>query len=1472
MATPDADDTTVATPGVGDTTTATDGAGADDRALIRTLLADRQAMQESLNTLVRLVQRTHTADGDPAGRTNPKDPKLTKFSESTDDIEAYLTTFERLMTAHNVDTARWAYMLAPQLTGKAQQAFAAMPSTSSGSYDQVKTAILRRYDISEETYRQRFRGASCKEGESYRELAVRLSDLLDKWMKEYKADPQQVLEQIATEQLLSKLPRSVQIYVRERKPKSVSEAGEMADDYVRARRPITDEKKPQPKLEEPIRCQYCDKKGHSAKECWKAGAARPTGQSERTGLKPWPVTEKTDPTVETSTVRRKDKRYKCHACNEVGHFAANCPSKPTMYTDSHSPNEWVGDPSRAIHMFKVASVTRSGEVEGIPVDDMTLDTGSARTIINSKLVSDSTEITGEIPIRCAHGDIQIYPLAQVEVRLGERCFMVEAAVSKTLPLSVLLGRDVPELLDMLNDPDPTDVMAVMTRAQSKKHQQEIKRLEESDRLSGASPNTLSGEPTSSQPVSLETKDSDPQSSVEEPTGDAPPFNFDAELFVPKTPRVRKSRQAKRDERQAHQRRQVNDVQSLSKIELRQLQENDETLAPVRRSLKRPEEAQRGDFYEEDGLIYRKWIPRGRDSEMAVEQLVLPKECRSSVLMMAHSIPLSGHLGRKKTGDRVLQRFYWPTLFQDVAAKCKTCPECQKTASRPKVIAPLIPLPIVDVPFERIAMDIVGPLPRSRSGNKYVLVICDYASRYPEAVPLRSIDASHVAEELLKFFSRVGIPKEVLTDQGSNFMSKLLSETYRMLGVKPIRTTPYHPQTDGLVERFNQTLKAMLRRAATESGKDWDKLIPFLLFAYREVPQSSTGFSPFELVFGRHVRGPLDILKEAWEGDSKTPESVASYLISMHERLSKMTELVRDNMAKAQDTQKQWYDRHARSRSFKVGDQVLVLLPTSSNRLLAQWHGPYPVTKTHSQVTYEVDMLDKHKRCRVFHVNMLRKWNPPTPLSLWADNDEDHFEHATSWNDNSGDNKPLISKRLTKQQQRELSDLLANFSDVLSDLPGKTDVVQHRITLKEKKAIRQPPYRLAHAYRELVQKEIKEMLAAGIVEPSNSEWASPIVLVRKKDGSMRFCVDYRKLNSASEADAYPMPRVDELIDTLGRAKFISTLDLTRGYWQVPVEPNSRPFTAFTTPFGLYQFTVMPFGLHGAPATFQRLMDRILVGQEAHAAAYIDDVVIQSNTWEDHLTHLRLVLESIRLAGLTVKARKCQLAMEECVYLGHVVGNGVVRPEISKVAAVQSFKQPTTKKEVRIFLGLTGYYRKFIPNYASVSAPLSDLTRRNRPNQVEWSTLCEESFVRLKQLLCTDPILQSPDFTKQFTVQTDASDRGVGAVLSQPDDSGQDHPVAYFSKKLLPREEHYSTIEKECLAIKLAVQAFRVYLLGRPFVIQTDHRALEWLDKLRENNSRLTRWSLALQPFVFQVKYRCGKLNGNADSLSRYIDAT
>ena len=229
--------------------------------------------------------------------------------------------------------------------------------------------------------------------------------------------------------------------------------------------------------------------------------------------------------------------------------------------------------------------------------------------------------------------------------------------------------------------------------------------------------------------------------------------------------------------------------------------------------------------------------------------------------------------------------------------------------------------------------------------------------------------------------------------------------------------------------------------------------------------------------------------------------------------------------------------------------------------------------------------------------------------------------------------------------------------------------------------------------------------------------------------------------------------------------------------------------------------MPFGLQGAPATFQRLIDRVLKGMESYAAAYLDDLVIHSRTWAKHLAQVRSVLQRLREAGLTAKPSKCQFGMAQCVYLGHIVGNGMVQPERGKLQGVEAFSNAKTKKEVRFFLGLTGYYRKFIPDYASIAASLTDFTKKTSPNQVLWNERCEAAFKRLKDLLCSAPVLQSPDFERDFVLQTDASD-GVGAVLSQVDDTGADHPVAYFSRKLLLREQKYSTIEKECLAIKLA----------------------------------------------------------------------
>ncbi|KAL1261364.1 hypothetical protein QQF64_006629 [Cirrhinus molitorella] len=268
------------------------------------------------------------------------------------------------------------------------------------------------------------------------------------------------------------------------------------------------------------------------------------------------------------------------------------------------------------------------------------------------------------------------------------------------------------------------------------------------------------------------------------------------------------------------------------------------------------------------------------------------------------------------------------------------------------------------------------------------------------------------------------------------------------------------------------------------------------------------------------------------------------------------------------------------------------------------------------------------------------------------------------------------------------------------------------------------------------------------------------MVPKPDGTLRFCNDFRRLNEVSEFDGYPMPRVDELLDRLGRARYISTLDLTKGYWQVPLTKDARAKTAFSTPSGHWQYRTLPFGLHGAPATFQRLMDVLLRPHQAYAAAYLDDVVVHSERWEDHLDRLRRVLMELRRAGLTANPRKCHLALSEAKYLGFQVGRGLIKPQEKKVAAILSAPRPTSKTQVRAFLGLAGYYRCFIPNFSSLAAPLTDLTRKGQPEKVSWGPAAEEAFQQVKTALTSEPVLRAPDFNCPFLLQTDASDTGLG----------------------------------------------------------------------------------------------------------------
>ena len=342
--------------------------------------------------------------------------------------------------------------------------------------------------------------------------------------------------------------------------------------------------------------------------------------------------------------------------------------------------------------------------------------------------------------------------------------------------------------------------------------------------------------------------------------------------------------------------------------MRQWQQLDLSLAKARELAEGSQAEESGGrvhFFYQDGLLYRWWWPEDSNAGdvWSCEQLVLPRKCRSIVLRLAHDVPMAGHLGVTKTKDRVLQWYYWPGVFKDIADYCRTCEVCQQSQLRWPARAEMVPMPLINKPFQRIAMDLVGPLPWTQCGNHFILCdymtrypeaialpstealcICDYATRSPEAIALPSTEALRISKELVAVFARVGIPDEIFLDQGTNFMSTLREEVYRLLQVKWIWTSPYHPQTDGLVERFNGTLKMMLRRFVSRNQKDWDDYLPYLLFAYREVPQVSTGFSPFELMYGRRVRGPLDVLRESWTGCAAEETTAIAHVVEMRNRL------------------------------------------------------------------------------------------------------------------------------------------------------------------------------------------------------------------------------------------------------------------------------------------------------------------------------------------------------------------------------------------------------------------------------------------------------------------------------------------------------------------------------------------------------------------------------------------------------------
>ena len=464
--------------------------------------------------------------------------------------------------------------------------------------------------------------------------------------------------------------------------------------------------------------------------------------------------------------------------------------------------------------------------------------------------------------------------------------------------------------------------------------------------------------------------------------------------------------------------------------------------------------------------------------------------------------------------------------------------------------------------------------------------------------------------------------------------------------------------------------------------------------------------------------------------------------------------------------------------------------------------------------------------------------------------------------------------LPQSKQVELRNLLLKYQGIFASnnsQPGTTNVVKHEIDTGNSQPISQAPYRSNPEKRKEIHRQVQSLLDAGQIECSTSPWASPILLVPKKDGGWRMCVDYRKVNAVTKKVSYPIPRTEDTFDYLLQARWFSKVDAASGFWQVPMETSSKEKTAMITPDGLFQWKVMPFGLCNAPATFQRLMDVVLSGLKwKECLVYLDDVLIFSKDWDEHLLHLNHVFDKLEKANISLKLSKCEFAKNEIQFLGHIVKDQKLVPDERNVEAVLNFPTPKDLTGVRAFLGLVGHYRRFIPKFADKSEALRKLLKKGKA--FVWEKDQDDSFTELKKIITEKPVLGLPDFSMPFKLSTDASNIGISAVLSQIDEAGKElYVIGYRSRALRGAEENYSTIEKEMLAIIYGLQKFDYYLMGTslPFEIVTDHQPLCHLPKTKDPYGRIGRWALLLQGYNYKIRHLPGQQNVVADVLSRYF---
>jgi len=936
---------------------------------------------------------------------------------------------------------------------------------------------------------------------------------------------------------------------------------------------------------------------------------------------------------------------------------------------------------------------------------------------------------------------------------------------------------------------------------------------------------------------------------------------------------------------------------------------------------------KGNFEVENGVLMRRDKLLGHD----IKQIVLPQGRRDHVLEMGHGL-CGGHMAWRNTANRIRLSFWWPTFRADVIQWVSKCDVCQRKA---RVTCwdrvPITPIPRAEEPFSHWFMDVGGPLSGDKLPYNYFLILCDSMSRYPMAFALRTVTSITIVNSLISVFQLFGCASYISCDNATCNASALTQECLRRMGCSPRFITPGHSPADGLAERLVSTTKSLIAKVATDHPKTWHKHLGYIMWALREVPNETTNVPPALLAFGRVPRGPLAILKETWCGEREFPPGLTKgpleYLKELHENLRIAQQYAGSHAHRAQQRYAERYNLRSRDKHFVVGDEVLILKPDSTvSRVFSKWKGPAKIVTVKSPYSYIVELDGARYH---LHANYLRRYNVQADAVSYNSSafasvstvklkpledgeicvdlsetrptaDQLHISTCAIIHDEDGDFgavqtvgsatdatdqvSRLPSKRLDPaaiahlelHQQRQLLEVLDRYPDVFCDEPGLCTLVQHDIPLTaDFRPKRMRAYRVPERLKPEVDRQLRELRDLGFIRRSCSPMASPLVCVLKgpggKDG-VRLAVDYRYLNRYTVPDAFPVPEIQDVVQKIGNAKFISVFDASSGYWQTPIKPEDQWKSGFICGDELWEWTRTPFGMRSSGNTFCRAVQQVLRPIKDFAASYVDDMAVYSDAWEPHLNHLDVFLQSIRQAGMTLKLRKSHFGFGEVKFCGQMVGSGKRYADPEKVTAVNNLRVPETKRNVRQILGFFSYFRENIPNFAAIAKPLTDLTAKGIPNKIPWGAREQAAFDALKQALirATEERLSIIDMSKPFNVLVDASDHTVSGVLTQTDVEGVERPIAFCSNKLNDTQRRWATVEKEAFAALSALRKYRHWVFGAKVVVYSDHNPLTFLTESAPKSAKLMRWALALQEFDVEFRYRAGHKNIVPDVLTRLVN--